>query len=433
MLASCRSLAVTALLLALPVQAAIEIQLQSKGVRRVPLLIEPFAGEDPAAHLRISQVVHEDLDRTGLFRSVRATVATTAPFGTPAHDELLAANHEYLLVGEVTGQSGSDSQRVVFRLFDLITRTADTALSFEVGPGQQRLIAHHIANWVYERLLGETGVFTSKIAYVLRVGPKDIATYELRVADYDGHNPFTLIKSDEPIISPDWDPSGDRLLYVSYERRKPIIYEHNLLTGVRRTVSSFKGNNSAPSMSPDRRWIAVALSEAGNTQIFLLSSDGTRKLRLRESNGIDTEPVFSPNNEDIAFVSDARGSPQIYLRNRISGKEVRLTQGSSYNVSPRFSSDGNLLTYVRRDQNGINVHVLDPTAPDGVTLPLTGIDLADSPSFSPDSKMLLFKNDARTDILYTVSISGKIARPFTMPEKGEIKDPTWGPASSTWY
>ena len=413
-------------LIAVGANAAIEIQIESQGERRIPLLVETFTGET-IENNQISRVVKEDLERTGLFRVTHEDLSTTLPNEIPPFEELLNENHEYLLVGQVF------DNRVTFQLIDLITRQADQSYVLDLIPNQERLVAHVIANWIYERLIGEPGVFTSKIAYVLKKGPKDTGSYELKIADYDGHNSQTIVRSNEPIISPDWDPSGDYLLYVSYEQRKPIIYEHALLTGVRRTVASFKGNNSAPSMSPDRRWIAVALSESGSTQIYLLSADGTRKLRLRESTGIDTEPTFSTNNEDIAFVSDAIGTPQIYIRNRLGGEEQRLTYGSVYNVSPKFSADGSLLTYIRRDNNGINVHLLDLTNPDGDSIPITGIDLADSPTFSPDGRMLLYKNDARDGILYTVSINGKISRPFTITEQGEIKDPAWGPVSSSWY
>lgn len=413
--------------------AAVEIQIESQGVRRIPILIEAFAGERLGSE-QISRVVTDDLDRTGLFRSIHRGEPTTAPFEEPDYSQVDIEEYEYMLVGTVVETAGGRA-RATYQLIDLVTREPDDAFAIEVGPGQDRLVGHTIANWLYERLIGEPGIFTSKIAYVLKTGEKRTASYELKVADYDGHNAQTLLRSPEPIISPEWMPGGNHILYVSYERRKPIVYEHALLTGQRRTVAGFKGNNSAPAMSPDRRWVAVALSESGNTQIYLLSADGTRKLRLRESNGIDTEPTFSPNNEDIAFVSDSGGSPQIYLRNRLSGDESRLTFGSSYNVSPRFSPDGSLLTFVRRDRNGFNVHVIDPTDPGSRSVPLTGIDLADSPSFSPDGKILLFKNDARPDILYTVSINGKIARPFTLPEQGEIKDPIWSPASTreSWY
>ncbi|MBF2735449.1 MAG: Tol-Pal system beta propeller repeat protein TolB [Betaproteobacteria bacterium AqS2] len=424
-------LALCGLLPLAPLRAAVEIQLESQGVRRIPILIQAFEGEQVDTR-QLSRIITDDLDRTGLFRAFHQPVPTLGPFEEPDYDAFDPSQQEYMLVGRVD----ADGQRVTYQLIDLVTQRPDEAFALAIGPGQERLVAHTIANWLYEKLAGIPGVFTSKIAYVLRTGDKRSATYELKVADYDGFGAQTLIKSPEPIISPEWMPDGNRILYVSYERKKPIVYEHQLLTGQRKVVASFKGNNSSPAMSPDRRWIAVALSESGSTQIHLLSADGTRKLRLRESAGIDTEPVFSPTDPNLlAFVSDSSGSPQIYLRDRASGAERRLTFGSGYNVSPRFSPDGGMLTFIRRDANGFNVHIADSAATDGATVPLTGIDLADSPSFSPNGEMLLFKNDARPNILYTVSINGKITRPFTIAEQGEIKDPAWSPASTlnNWY
>lgn len=425
--ASCLLLAVA------PTRAAVEIQLESQGVRRIPIIIQAFEGELSDSR-QLSRIVADDLDRTGLFRAIHEPIPTVAPFEDPDY-ESFDLEQEYVLVGRVD-DAGDGRTRVTYQLLDLITQRPDDAFALLIKPGQERLVAHTISNWLYEKLIGSPGIFTTKIAYVLRTGDKRSATYELKVADYDGHNSQTLIKSPEPIISPEWMPQGNKILYVSYERQKPIVYEHQLLTGKRRVVASFKGNNSSPAMSPDQRWIAVALSEAGNTQIYLLSADGTRRLRLRESAGIDTEPVFSPADPNLlAFVSDSGGSPQIYLRDRLSGDERRLTFGSGYNVSPRFSPDGRLLTFIRRDANGFNVHIADSAAAGGPTVPLTGIDLADSPSFSPNGEMLLFKNDARPNVLYTVSINGKITRPFAVAERGEIKDPVWSPASSlnNWY
>ena len=118
-------------------------------------------------------------------------------------------------------------------------------------------------------------------------------------------------------------------------------------------------------MSTDRRWIAVALSESGNTQIYLLSADGTPQAAFAgRANGIDTEPTFSPNNEEIAFVSDSGGSPQIYLRNRLSGEEKRLTfwvflqcLAAGFHLMARcclsFAATG----------TEFNVHIIDPGDP----------------------------------------------------------------------
>jgi len=63
---------------------------------------------------------------------------------------------------------------------------------------QVRLTAHKIADFIYEKLTGERGVFSTRIAYVVKQG----ARYELRVADADGQNAQSILISPEPIMSP---------------------------------------------------------------------------------------------------------------------------------------------------------------------------------------------------------------------------------------
>ena len=43
-------------------------------------------------------------------------------------------------------------------------------------------------------------------------------SYALMVADSDGFNPQTMVRSREPLLSPAWSPDGRKLAYVSFER-----------------------------------------------------------------------------------------------------------------------------------------------------------------------------------------------------------------------
>jgi Tol biopolymer transport system component len=88
---------------------------------------------------------------------------------------------------------------------------------------------------------------------------------------------------------------GGKLAYVSFEKKKPVIYVHSLATGQRHIVANFKGSNSAPAWSPDGRKLAIVLSKDGNSQIYSVNADGSGLQRLTQSGGIDTEPRYSPD------------------------------------------------------------------------------------------------------------------------------------------
>ncbi|MCT6706905.1 hypothetical protein N4286_15070, partial [Staphylococcus aureus] len=74
------------------------------------------------------------------------------------------------------------------------------------------------------------------------------------------------------------------------EKKKPIVYIHDLPTGRRVIVSDQKGKNSAPAWSPDGRRLAVALSRSGYTQIFAVIADGCGLGGLTLGSSIDTDP-----------------------------------------------------------------------------------------------------------------------------------------------
>src|SRR5262249_7024546 len=110
-------------------------------------------------------------------------------------------------------------------------------------------------------LTGEKGVFSTLIAYVVKRGN----AYELQIAEADGLGEQTVLKSFEPIISPAWSPDGKQLAYVSFEKKKPVIYVHTLATATRTIAANFKGSTSAPAWSPDGKTLAVTLSRDGGS------------------------------------------------------------------------------------------------------------------------------------------------------------------------
>ena len=197
---------------------------------------------------------------------------------------------------------------VRFRLWDVVRGQDLGGQSYAVAVADLRLAAHRIADFIYEKLTGEKGVFSTRIAYVTKAANR----YNLWVADSDGENAQSALASAEPIISPAWSASGTQLAYVSFESRKPVVYVHEVASGKRRLIANFRGSNSAPAWSPDGRTLAVTLSRDGGSQLYTIDANGGEPRRLTQSAGIDTEPIYSPDGRSIYFVSDRGGAPQIY-------------------------------------------------------------------------------------------------------------------------
>ena len=115
---------------------------------------------------------------------------------------------------------------VRFRLWDVVRGQDLGGQSYAVAVADLRLAAHRIADFIYEKLTGDKGVFSTRIAYVTKAANR----YNLWVADSDGENSQSALASAEPIISPAWSANGAQLAYVSFESRKPVVYVHEVAT-----------------------------------------------------------------------------------------------------------------------------------------------------------------------------------------------------------
>ena len=401
-------------------RAALTIEIVGSGANQIPIAIAPFRAEEGIPQ-QLTPIVAADLARSGLFKTVDPGGIAPTPYEPDQinYPQWRARGAEALVIGSVVPKDGQFE--VSFRLMDVVKGAQLAGFFYRVNAAQLRLTAHKIADAIYEKLTGDPGVFATRITYVVKRGSR----FQLQVADADGYGPQTILASNEPIISPSWSPDGTRLAYVSFERRKPVVYVQSLTTGQRNAVANFSGSNSAPAWSPDGRRLAVTLTKDGGSQIFSIPSSGGAATRLASSPGIDTEPNFSPDGQWIIFTSDRGGSPQIYRMPASGGQAQRLTFEGNYNVSPRHSPDGKGFVFIQRQGSRFSVAVQDFASRQMQALTDGGID--ESPSFAPNGRMILYASEVRgRGILAAVSSDGRVKQRFS-ESGGDVREPAWGP------
>lgn len=403
----------------LAARAQMRVDVSGVGASQYPIAIAAFSAST-AVPQDIAAIVRGDLTRSGMFRVIDPQI-TLSESATVNHAELRGRGADAVLGGTIN-RLPDGSFDIRYRLTDVVRQSPVGGESLVAPEADLRFAAHRVADWVYEKVTGERGIFSTRIAFVSKQGSR----YRLNIADWDGENIQSPLTSPEPIISPSWSPDGGRLAYVSFESKKPVVYVHTLATGQRRAVANFKGSNSAPAWSPDGASLAVALTRDGLSQIYLIGADGGGAARrLTTSIGIDTEPVFSPDGRDLYFTSDRGGAPQIYRMALSGGGATRITFGSQYNVSPRISPDGKTLAFVTQRNGRFFVAVKELAG--GAERVLSDGGREEAPSFAPNGRWLMYATQTGgRDALMAVTVDGRVKQRLSAAS-GDIREPTWGP------
>ena len=401
-----------------PALAQFRVEVTGVGATQIPVVIGRFREEEKLPQ-SISTIVRADLERSGLFKIVDGPVPVDES-GSPDYNALRARSASAVVAGSAARLADGRFD-VRYRLWDVIKGVDLGGQSEPSLPADLRLSAHHVADQVYEKLTGDKGVFSTRIAYVTHGGGK----FSLIVTDADGANPQPARISRDSVISPAWSPDGRTLAYVSFEEnRKAVVYLHDIAQHATRPFANFRGSNSAPSFSPDGSQLAVTLSKDGGSHIFTMGRNGGAPVRVTQSTAIDTEARFTPDGRSIYFVSDRGGGPQIYRQALGGGNADRVTFTGAYNISPALSPDGKFLAYITR-QGGFKLMVMDLAS--GESHGITDTNDDESPSFAPNGRFILYSTRlGGRESLVTTTVDGRFKS--VLGDSGnEYREPVWGP------
>ena len=406
------------------VRLSIQKGFGEKVIVAVPLFEGEGAGLAGAGEIR--EVLSFDLDQSGYFRTVEnlefvdETERDDRRSGAIDFREWLALGAEVLVKGEF--RAGPTEFAVEATIYDLAQGQSIFGRRYTGVPAQWRGAVHRLADDIVQRLTGERGIATSKIAFVSNA----TGTKEIYVMDYDGENRKRLTKDNSIATSPDWFPGGNDLIYTRIGGDRQETRRVEVLSGKSEGVTRFPGLNAFADVSPRGNEILLALSRDGNTEIYRVRDDGSEPRRLTYGRSTESSPCWSPDGRRLAFVSDRSGVPQIYIMSAGGGDADRVTYEGNYNTSPDWSPKGDLVAYTSRIEGVYQVCTVNVETKEVIRL-TTGGGQKEDPSWAADGRHLAYSmtSGGKSDI-YMLDIYELVPVRLTAGA-GDYESPAWSP------
>jgi len=415
-------------------RAELNLELKDGVIEPLPFAVPDFVAENGGAGeyaSQIARVVAADLTGTGLFREIpkNAFISNVTNFNSPVqYADWKAINAQALIVGAVTVGAGG-RLTVKFRLFDVFSGAPlGEGLQFGGTTKSWRRMAHKVADAAYSRITGEGPYFDSRVVFVSETGPKNARQKRLAIMDYDGANVQYLTDSRSIVLAPRFSPTGDRVLYTSYETGFPKIYVLDVATVGRRVLADQPGTMTfAPRFSPDGQTVVYSLSRGGNTDIYKMSVSGGNAVRLTSEPSIETAPSFSPDGKQIVFESDRSGNQQLYVMSANGGEARRISFGKGRYGTPVWSPRGDLVAFTKQNKGRFHIGVMRLDGSEERLLTASFLD--EGPTWSPNGRVIMFMRETAgaggSSSLYSVDISGRNLKRVKTP--GGASDPAWSP------
>jgi TolB protein len=409
--------------------AALKIDITHGQVDPMPIAINDFydaTGQFSSLGSQIKSVIENDLKSSGIFRPIdqAAFLESLTIDKKPAFSGWRQIGAMALTSGRIT-QNG-DKIKVEFRLWDPTAETQIEGSSFTLTEKSWRRAGHKISDQIYKRLTGEGPYFDTRIVFVSESGPFDKRVKRLAIMDSDGEGYKELTDGRELVITPRFDPSSQRIIYMTYKNRVPHVYLLELQTGKQKMLGNFPGMSFAPRFSPDGKKAVMSVAKGGTTDIYEINLDNGVTRRLTAISGtISTSPSYSPDGSKIVFSSDRGGKPQLYIMGAGGGEATRISFGDGSYNAPAWSPRGDFIAFTKSKGGQFYTGVIRPDG-SGERL-LTSSWMDEGPTWSPNGRVIMFSRQAKGGgySIFAVDVTGYNERKIETPT--DASDPAWSP------
>jgi len=141
-----------------------------------------------------------------------------------------------------------------------------------------------------------------------------------------------------------------------------------------------------PAISPDGK--QIAFSYMGD--LWMVSSEGGKAVRLTDHVAYDREPIWSPDGKWLAFTSNRKGNSDVYIMRAQGGIPRQLTFHTGNDIATDFTPDGQWIFFSSNRSSSSSIFKINVKGGNAFPLLDTYWSWPYYARISPDGKTVLF-------------------------------------------
>jgi len=348
----------------------------------------------------------------------------------------------YFVTSKVT--SNSDGINADIKVWSILTGKEILAKSYAISKNSLRPSTHKVADEIYRSITGKPSVFLSKIVFISDRGTfgKD-SIKELYMMDFDGNRVDRLTHFNSIVLSPSVSPDNSKIMFsliashrqVSNGKVKTIknidLKLFDLGTKKFSTLSELPGVNSGAIYSAGGDHAFMTLTHKGNADIYEMNLQTGARRSVTKHWSDDVDPSITQDGKLMTFLSNRSGRAHIYTMDpSIAEKDLkRISFVGQFNATPRFSPDGREIVFSSWVDGLFDLYRISS---DGSNLARLTKNFGsnEEPVYSPDGEFIVFTSKRvisqkkATQDVYIMNRDGEILGQLTSGF-GRCYSPVW--------
>ena len=191
-------------------------------------------------------------------------------------------------------------------------------------------------------------------------------------------------------------------------------------------------DDAEPAFSPDGSKIAYLSGRDGNFEIYAMNADGTNQTRLTINDDVDNEPAWSPDGSKITFTSYRDGNGEIYVMNADGTNQTRLTNHAALDMRSAWSPDGGSIIFATFRDGNFEIYRVNQDGSNTTNL-TNNAGTDQDPAFSPDGTKIAFRSfrdGSSANDIYVMNADGSNQVNLTVNTPSHESEPTFSPDGS---